>query len=311
MELSGILTFFGVFIAILCVLIGIAYYGIRDVNYEDTLKAKTSEQTKKKQKTKQKRDESNKSAKKSLTVTNKKQNEQEQQQSSEEEEEEPIVLIPDPFTNQLSSRFAGAGTNLNKKVEPVQESKKSEVIHNKPVVSLPQEEKQTTELQKVKPKATVKPNQAVTLVEEVKQQQQQAPVTIVKPILDESLNLKLKDLELALNERTKTVEVLNKTNSDLKMELGKLQAVNGKTQKDLDTQKQTNHVIQQELIKMTTRLAGLEKEKNSMEEKFRKELNALKSQEEMLMEKLNFVNSQSASLDNSTEVFKAFFLRNN
>lgn len=190
MELSGILTFFGIFIAILCVLVGIAYYGIRDVTYEDTIKnnpQQTSNEGKKKQKTKQKRDDSDKTKKTTNQTNAKKRNSSATQSSQGEEEEEPIVIIPDPFTNQLSSRFAGASSKKEqgqKSSAPVVEVKKQEAKVNPSTSSVATSklfDDKMSEQQKLKPKATVKPNQAT--LSEKEEVVTQVKLTKAAPVL--------------------------------------------------------------------------------------------------------------------------------
>ena len=127
MELTGFLTFIGMFIAILAVLIGIAYYGIKDVSYEDTVKSKLAaagsvNAAKPPKKVKSKpaappppppQQPTSTAAATGGKAKAKKQQQRDHSssgttQNESAEEEEPIVIIRDPFTNQFSSRFAGA-----------------------------------------------------------------------------------------------------------------------------------------------------------------------------------------------------------
>jgi hypothetical protein len=199
MEITGILTFIGIFISIVLILISIAYYGIKEPTYDETV-AVNSNETKKKSKKETSNKKtvtktiSNSSSSSSSTnggggdnkkraisgETNKKANNNVQ----EVPEEDPIVIIPDPFTMQLSSRFAGAtksgtstngGQNNNKKEaqsqQPIKVSKQQQYQKSKDDLTssdsnLAKEIEidnlgafTTKTSEKVKPKATVKPNQ--------------------------------------------------------------------------------------------------------------------------------------------------------
>jgi hypothetical protein len=277
MELSGILTFFGVFIAILSVLVGIAYYGIKDVSYEDRIKStdepKTGSKANKKPKaTKPKRDETqqlqpsptknkqqHKKRDKSLTSS--------QEQSTEEEE--PIVIIPDPFTNKLSSRFAGATSSNNAKQSQtnraVVSTNESNTVNNTkrlndtnssivtqvlPQTRLQQLQQQQQHMskplsnqnQKVeKPRATVKPNQAIAVVtaspatqstDFVKQQLKSLTAESFKTIpqishndsgldVTRQLHKKVDQLNHQLTEKNNEIEHLKSVRLELKTEITK------------------------------------------------------------------------------------------
>ena len=343
----GILTFIGIFIAILLVLISIGYYGIRESTYEDMLRSNnqstdSKDNNKKKTKTK-KKDETGKTTNQNKTNSNnvvqsrKKQSERNSDnQSVDQPEEEPIVIIPDPFTNQLNSnRYAGVSNQSNtfvssfsRKDKDTETSKKhtnvninSSTVNSQnnvlnqnvqmnqnsniqPVVEHFQAINTTLPVsnqvfnnynqQKIKPKATVKPNQATVKQElpiqkSVNLQQQPAlgltktsPNTsiiklqqvnqIQKPSTIDELqyNVKIKELNDSLNDKSKQIDQLNKSNSTLKTDLIKLQS-------DLDTLKQTNNVIQKELTKMTQQYTSLAKEKLVIEERGKQSLDELKS----------------------------------
>jgi hypothetical protein len=109
MDLIGIVTFIGVFLAIVLTLISIGYYVTRESTYEDMLKSSSlpgstesvTHQKKKTSKTKG-------PAKQKKTAANPSSD----QLAMDQPEEEPIVIIPDPFTNQLNSnRFAGVSNS--------------------------------------------------------------------------------------------------------------------------------------------------------------------------------------------------------
>jgi hypothetical protein len=119
MELTGILEFIGIFIAIISILIGIAYYGIKEASYEDTVRSKqlakpeaTAAKLKKAVKPKAKKPDQETESKKAKSK-------QSSQNELSTEEEEPLVFIPDPFTNKVSSRFGSliSANNLNSKPE--------------------------------------------------------------------------------------------------------------------------------------------------------------------------------------------------
>lgn len=166
MEITGLLTFAAIFITILLVLISIAYYGIKEPTYNEA--AASSNETKKKSK----KDSTNKkqtSKTLTATTTSKKQPNVKEETNEAEKEEDPIVVIPDPFTLQLSSRFAGAtragpstnGQNAKKEVYAAKFSKPKDDVVTESAESLTTagafSSNKTQE--KVKPKATVKPNQ--------------------------------------------------------------------------------------------------------------------------------------------------------
>jgi len=196
MEITGILTFIGVFISIVLILISIAYYGIKEPTYDETV-AVNSNETKKKSKketsnkkpvTKTISNSSSGSSSSSTNGDNKKRaisgetNKKANNYVQEVPEEDPIVIIPDPFTMQLSSRFAGAtksgtstnGQNIKKEAQNQQPIKVSKQQQQKPKEDLTTASDNNlakeTEIdnlgafttktsEKVKPKATVKPNQ--------------------------------------------------------------------------------------------------------------------------------------------------------
>jgi hypothetical protein len=171
MELTGILTFIGVFIVIISILIGIAYYGIKEASYEDTVRGKqlangkpeaTATKLKKvvKAKAKKEQDSDKTKAKSKSSSSANTQNEQ------STEEEEPIVLIPDPFTNKVNSRFGSLISANNLKYEQKKQ----------PTANAVTPKVQTNVVQKPKPVA--KPVQE-TLVNNVSAQRQKenAPET--------------------------------------------------------------------------------------------------------------------------------------
>ena len=196
MEITGILTFIGVFISIVLILISIAYYGIKEPTYDENV-AVNSNETKKKSKketsnkkpvTKTISNSSSGSSSSSTNGDNKKRaisgetNKKANNYVQEVPEEDPIVIIPDPFTMQLSSRFAGAtksgtstnGQNIKKEAQNQQPIKVSKQQQQKPKEDLTTASDNNlakeTEIdnlgafttktsEKVKPKATVKPNQ--------------------------------------------------------------------------------------------------------------------------------------------------------
>lgn len=211
MDMTSILAFILIFVVILSILIVIAYYGIKETKYDDLVK-KTKQQQQQQQTA---NGEAGKSGKKSAkttangdvttttTMTKKDQKQQQQQQQakkqqqqqqaqkkrkssppnetrSDEIEEEPIVIIPDPFTNQVSSRFAGATGASMKKPAPVvvehvdnrQAESRSNKQHVNPVESVKQPVEsnqahilqQQQQQQRQKPKATVKPSQNIVSV---------------------------------------------------------------------------------------------------------------------------------------------------
>lgn len=199
MELTGILTFIGLFILILSVLVGIAYYGITESKYEE--KPVVKQVDVKKTVKKVKRDDSAKVKK----AEKQKKRKNSESSSSEAQEEEPIVIIPDPFTNKLSSRFAGAQA---KKVEPVASVEKKEPAP-KPVKTFEKV------IEKVKPQATVKPSQ-VAPVEEIKSAKPVVvPVQTQAPKITEiDLTPKVKELEKSLSEKNLQISDLTKKIGD-------------------------------------------------------------------------------------------------
>lgn len=175
MEISGILAFVGIFIAILLILISIGYYGIKEPVYQDAKPGLTNENKKKKKEItkKQARDDSLKGKKSATSSQNANTQIKKRRNSSEssiEQEEEPIVMIPDPFTNQITSRFGPSTSNNLKKETQSNETKKvvATVSHVANSDSNTQQQqnfdsnifKSNNAQQKIKPKATVKPNQA-------------------------------------------------------------------------------------------------------------------------------------------------------
>ena len=217
MELSGLATFAGIFVAILVILAGIAYHFmceqedvVPDLTTGSTATSNSKKSKKNQQQQQQQRDSSAK-IKQQKTVP--KSESKKSNSDKPEPEEEPIVIIPDPFTRQINSRYAsvmGANTGSSQqqsvKKEPNNAERKhasnlavsnaaqkqkdehqasqvasvnynnSDFITVNPVVSTNQASVATTNIvsnnkinfdkanadaAKVRPKATVKPNQAI------------------------------------------------------------------------------------------------------------------------------------------------------
>jgi hypothetical protein len=137
MELNAIIAFLFIFILVVSVLVGIAYFGIKETKYEDleTKKSQQQQQSdesgksykkqksnglvggskKEKVKSEQQQQQQQQQAKKQQQQTQKKRkNSSSNNQSSDEIQEEPILIIPDPFSGVLTSRFAGATSNSKK-----------------------------------------------------------------------------------------------------------------------------------------------------------------------------------------------------
>ena len=94
----------------------------------------------------------------------------------------------------------------------------------------------------------------------------------------EDLTLKVRELNDSVVDKLKKLEQANKTSEDLKLEVVKLQTQNKKLITDLETLKQSNHVIQKELTKSSQKCVVLEKEKILMLEKFRLDMETLKKE---------------------------------
>lgn len=313
MELSAILAFLFVFALIVLILAGIAYYGMNESKYESATTSTGIDGTKRSAASKVDGKKS-KSATSAADVAKKqmikkRKNSSSDRQSSEEIEEEPIVIIPDPFTNQVSSRFGGAGLVAKRSVHESQsqsqsstERKKSNENRASPAV-VPQQQQQppVTILQqaqmeqKPKPKATVKPSQSVNVRdsdEETKQPKlikvnlvnaKTMPTSELVAAGYESqineLNGRLKEAKEALADRNKRLDALAKTTDELKADLHKYQMVSKHANNELDTLKQTNQVIQKELTKWTQKCATLEKEKALLDDKYRLDLENFKSEQ--------------------------------
>jgi len=191
MDFGNIWVFIALFVTILLVLIGIAYYGMPEKTYDDVLKEKgiklgeshaagagaEAKKKSKKEASKNKNQQQKKKPKKTEMSTN-----EDSDESGEEEEE--MIAVPDPFTNKVFSRF---GTNVGKNynvapsvaavVAPPlsssvnqQQAAKIQAIANRAVQSVNRErspsQHSASGLQqlKEKPKAAVKPNQTKAVV---------------------------------------------------------------------------------------------------------------------------------------------------
>ncbi|RMZ93304.1 hypothetical protein BpHYR1_026954, partial [Brachionus plicatilis] len=176
-------------------------------------------------------------------------------------EEEPIVIIPDPFTNKLSSRFAGA------------QPKKPD-SHKKPSDEAAAVQKTAkAEVKSVKPQATVKPSKAVAQpADELKSEQkpESAPVdqarlqvqTMVAQSNEvEKLNMKIREMDKALNDKLASISQVNRQNDELRVKLDDAKKASVRIQSEFDAQKQTNQVIQKELTRLTDLVSSLDKEK--------------------------------------------------
>ena len=189
MEITGILTFIGIFISIVLILISIAYYGIKEPTYDEAVTINSNETKKKSKKdisNKKQATKTNSNNSSSSTESKKRTSSGENNKKANNnvqeipEEEDPIVIIPDPFTMQLSSRFAGAtkngpvtsGLNVKRDTQTQQVAKlpKQQQQKHKEDIPLENDAKKEIEtenwgaftiktLEKIKPKATVKPNQ--------------------------------------------------------------------------------------------------------------------------------------------------------
>jgi hypothetical protein len=185
MELTGILAFIAFFIIIISILIGVAYYSFKEVSYDDTVRGKasngdiktdsTATKLKKLVKAKAKKEQESTAAKKTAAggKSSKKQYDSSNANTHNElstEEEEPIVLIPDPFTNTVNSRFGSLiAANPIKRDVGSELSKKSNTAVNghangavSKVVQQQQQQQQqqqkpTTTTTKAVPVATIKP----------------------------------------------------------------------------------------------------------------------------------------------------------
>lgn len=94
----------------------------------------------------------------------------------------------------------------------------------------------------------------------------------------EDLTLKVRELNDSVVDKLKKLDQANKTSEDLKLEVVKLQTQNKKLITDLETLKQSNHVIQKELTKSSQKCVVFEKEKILMQEKFRLDMETLKKE---------------------------------
>lgn len=110
MDFGAILAFILIFVFILAILVGIAYYGVKSSSYPGDSNTTTSASDSRASKKQQHRQKSlaNGKAKPKSAATKRKETSISESESSGGIEEDPIVIIPDPFTNQLTSRFAGA-----------------------------------------------------------------------------------------------------------------------------------------------------------------------------------------------------------
>ena len=191
MEITGILTFIGIFLSIVLILISIAYYGIKEPTYDEAVTVNSNETKKKSKKdisNKKQVSKTNSNSSSSSTESKKRTSSGENNKKANNnvqeipEEEDPIVIIPDPFTMQLSSRFAGAtkngpvtsGQNVKRDTQTQQVAKlpkqQQQQQKHKEDIALENDAKKEIEtenlgaftiktLEKIKPKATVKPNQ--------------------------------------------------------------------------------------------------------------------------------------------------------
>ena len=94
----------------------------------------------------------------------------------------------------------------------------------------------------------------------------------------EELTHKMRELTESLKDKSKRMDEAEKASVAAKADLSKAQTLNKKLSTDLDTLKQTNALIQKELTKSSQRCVVLEKEKALMQEKFRLDMEALKTE---------------------------------
>jgi chromosome segregation ATPase len=332
MDLTEILTFFGIFVSIVLILISIAYYGIKEPSYDEALglnssnAAHASDTTATKPTKKSKKDSKKSNSntgdtrkKRAISVDAHHQQQEPKIEQEEAEEEDPIVIIPDPFSLQVTSRFAGASRHSKKDHQPTTTTTTTTVttpkaqqedFSEKKVVASHQQQVAafaSTIENKVKPKATVKPNQAASnydfqlktatgnsgvIKEDFKQSGggisiETAAASAVaaaaehlrKKAMDEAqlaFNLKVKDLNVVLSDKSKQIEILNSANLKSKGEIASLSA----KIKELDVLKHTNQIIQQEMTKWTQNCMQLEKTKVSAEkreEAYKKKVEKLES----------------------------------
>lgn len=265
MELSGILSFIGLFGLVLSALVGVAYYSLKDT--EEQNGDENAESRKSVRKTK-KRDSSKKKSEKPKPRKN---SESSATDLVDAPEEEPIVIIPDPFTNKLSSRFAGAQP---KKLDSHKKQNEDAVNSTTLVHRIPKTETKVeakSDSDKVKPQATVKPNKlAEPLVEKKNVEQQksesaafeiQLKAMVAKSSEVEKLNTKIKEMEKILNDKMASINQLNKQNDELKTKLDDAKKSNAFVQSEFDTQKHTIQIIQKELTRLTNLVSALDKEK--------------------------------------------------
>ena len=299
MEIAGILTFIGIFVSIVLILISIAYYGIREPSYDEAVVVESKKKSKKEA---AKESNNKKQAKHTLVGSSngggggggggggdtkkravsadthaKTKKVVKEESRVEAAEEEPIVIIPDPFTLQVNSRFAGATRNSQaaqpkashqavKAVKQHQENKEDSALtastENLKTVATTSVRAEAPTVQstmeKVKPKATVKPNQkpsehvgasvlpppkilvdkemkvvkAVNTGASLSKSSENISISPVESMASQykaqlktmenneaTLNAKIKEMTAELSEKSKQILALNGANTTLKTEI--------------------------------------------------------------------------------------------
>jgi hypothetical protein len=157
MELSSLLTFIGVFVTILCLLVGIAYYGIRDRTYEDALREKGiqldgTEIDKEKRKKKEVSKKSNGQQKPAQVAVNK-------PKAKKQGEDLTTDTNIDTEEEQLTTVEQVVKKNKVKNTAPAPQVEQQQKAQPKPSDNTNRTVSESSTGLKEKPKAAIKPNQ--------------------------------------------------------------------------------------------------------------------------------------------------------